>query len=124
VDRAKRDEEARITFALLREPCIDAGQILVQHALEAARPCLGNLDAAQLFHDVGRLKPWRTPKRPGTDVHIGIANHGFIPFACRIGVRIRRRFSPRMSRLAASGTSAPCTLASCEAKPRPGTSLP
>src|SRR5439155_6068186 len=62
VDRAKGDEEAGIALALIREPSIDTGQVLVQHALEAAGPRLRNLDATQLLHNVGGLKPGRAPK--------------------------------------------------------------
>jgi hypothetical protein len=46
------------------------------------------------------------------------------PFACKMGLSIRRRFPPRISSFDDSGMSAPITLASCEPKLRPPTSLP
>ena len=77
--------------------------------------------------------PWPPPRRHGGGLqkraavepaHARWIAHTRMPFCCRMGRNRRFKFPARISFLAASGTFAPSTLASCEAKLRPPASLP
>src|SRR5262245_54638095 len=98
--------------AVACQPGVDPSHILVEDPVETARPRLRNTVFLQPGHERGRLVCTETSEWPARKVHVDINNHTLCPFALRIGVSNRRRFSPRISRLADSGISAPITFAS------------
>jgi hypothetical protein len=94
------------------ESRVDVGEVVVQGRVEAAGPGRGHPRSSEPAHQgrglvVGEPTEWPA-REPDVDV-----DHGLTPFASRIGVMRRRRFSPRMSRRSTSAMSAPSTLASC-----------
>jgi hypothetical protein len=124
VDRAEGVQQSRAVGAAHgHESCVDVGEVVVQERVEAAGPGLGHPQSAEPAHQGRGLVVGEPPERPAREPDVDV-DHGLTPFASRIGVKSRRRFSPRMSRRSTSSMSAPSTLASCEAKLRPGASLP
>src|SRR5262245_125034 len=122
---ADRDQQAGAAIATLgRQPFVRAGNVLVQYAVEACNPRLVNLDGAQLVEELAGILEPVPAERPVSQVSVGVDRHGLTPLAVRIGVNSRFRLSLKMARFAASGTSAPCTFAICDAKLRPPASLP
>src|SRR5262245_16103973 len=107
-----------------REPGIDRRDVLVQHAVEAGDPGLLDLHFPELRHEPRSLLEPVPAERPVAQVGIRVDGHGFTPFAVRIGVSSRLRFSLKISCLSASTRSAPGTFAIWDAKLRPPASLP
>src|SRR5262245_14516106 len=112
IDRSERDQHPRpVIAALRRESRVRSSDVLVKHSLEAADPGLVDLHGTKFVEESpGRFESV-SPERPLAEMGIGVDRHGFTPFAVRIGVSSRFRLSLKISRLSASGTSAPCTLA-------------
>src|SRR5262245_11572488 len=99
-----------MSAAVFRQPGIGTGNILVEDPIETAGPGLGDVVLPQPGNQRGRIVSAETTERPAGEVHVRINDHTPCPFALRIGVSSRRRFSPRINRLADSGISAPVTL--------------
>src|SRR4029077_11318606 len=101
---------------------VSACKVLVKYSIEGAGPGLRDIASAESGEGALWLVSNQTAERPSGEIHIDV-DHAY-PFARRTGVRMRRRFSPRINLLAVSGMSASMTLPSCEAILRPKASLP
>src|SRR5262249_58702062 len=103
---------------------VEGGQITVKQRVETADPRCPDFLALQLGDQLCRFVALEPAERPAARINVHIHSHGLTPLRRKMGVSNWRRFSLRICFFAVSGTLAPCTLASCEAKLRPGTSLP
>src|SRR5205807_8560557 len=120
----RRQEAFAVGIAIRGQPGVDTADILVQNPIETSCPRLDHIPLTQPRNQVGSLVSCQAAKRPAREMDVGIDDHAWYPLARSAGVNSLRRFSPSTSSLAESGISAPMTLASCEAKLRPPTSLP
>ena len=107
-----------------RQAIVYRGEIAVQEPIQAARPCLGDSQAAEPAHQgLGLVvgEPARNDQRESQTLTSIMAS---LPWNPEDRHQQPAQVSPRISRRSASAMSAPSTLATCDAKLRPGTSLP
>jgi len=102
----------------------DSSGAVVPGATVTARNQGTGVARETLTDQAGRFVARQAAQGPPRETDIHIDDHPRIPFAARMGESKRRKFSPRISRRAVSDRSADSTLANCEAKLRPGKSLP
>ena len=93
------------------EPRVDAGEIVVEHALEASRPSLRHSLAAEQIRQARGIVAAKASKRPPMQADVDV-DHSRTPFAWRIGIINPCRLVARIRSLAACGIAAPMTFPS------------
>src|SRR5437660_7148184 len=96
--------------AVLREPGIYAGNVLMENSVETPCPSLPDVLLPQPGNQFGRLVPYQTSKGPTGETHVRVDYHTRYPFFCRMGVNRRRMFPPRINLSPIQGCRLPATF--------------